>query len=134
VEFDLNKKTIVLFEKTAMRLWIQRPLHVQGDAIPVNSVVDKKRIIGKKISPFYLANIDFEFVSQSLETITYKVQVYVLKTGLWSESYNRLIHCQTAGLAAREPGSILEQIVFQNCAPRTEFSVCRLELNFILSV
>jgi hypothetical protein len=88
----------------------------------------------KKISPFYLANIDFEFVSQSLETITYKVQVYVLKTGLWSESYNRLIHCQTAGLAAREPGSILEQIVFQNCAPRTEFSVCRLELNFILSV
>jgi hypothetical protein len=28
----LDKKTIVLFEDTAMRMWRQRPLHVQGDA------------------------------------------------------------------------------------------------------
>jgi hypothetical protein len=28
----VTKETIVLFEKTALRLWSQRPMHVQGDA------------------------------------------------------------------------------------------------------
>jgi hypothetical protein len=31
MEFDLKQKNIVLFEKTAMQLRSQRPLHVQGD-------------------------------------------------------------------------------------------------------
>jgi hypothetical protein len=50
VEFDRNKKPIVIFEKTAKRLRRQDAIaNVQGHSShPVNKVVVKKRILGKR--------------------------------------------------------------------------------------
>jgi hypothetical protein len=47
-----NEKPIVLFKNTTLRLWNQRPFHLQGDAGHSGwKEVDKKRIIRKNGGP-----------------------------------------------------------------------------------